>query len=60
MNIILQYLIDFIGIYLIIFIVYRVFINKKREDYEKLKKSSEVRIVINRYHLNMKRLNIKI
>ena len=59
MNIFLQCLIDFVGIYLIVFIIYKVFINKKRKDYEKLKKSSEVRIIIDRYNLNMKKIKYK-
>ncbi len=59
MNIYLQCLIDFIGIFLVILIVYKVFINRKRKDYEALKKSNEVRIIIDRYNLDMKKVKYK-
>lgn len=59
MNVYLQCLIDFFAIFTVIFIIYKVFINRKKEDYENLKKSSEVRLVVKRYDLNMKKIKYK-
>ena len=58
-NLYLGYLLDFIGIFLIVYIVYVVFINRRRKELEKLKKSNEVVIFIRRYNLNMKKVTYK-
>ncbi len=59
MNFYLQCLIDFVGIFLIVYIIYSVFINKRRKELNMLKNSSEVKAVIIRYNLNMNKIKYK-
>ncbi len=59
MNVYLKMLIDFVGVFLIVMLVYKLFINKRRKEYENLKKSNEVRMIIDKYHLNMKKITYK-
>ncbi len=46
---------DFIFIFLLVFIVYSVFLNKNRKEYKKIKKSDMIKVFIARYNLDMKK-----
>lgn len=54
-NPVLQFLFDFVLLYLLVLIVYLVFVNKRRKDYTKLKDGSYVKSFIARYNLDMKK-----
>ena len=58
-NPVLQFLFDFVLLYLLVLIVYLVFVNKRRSDYSKLKDGSYVKAFIARYNLDMKKTNYK-
>ena len=51
----LSCLYDFVFIFLLVFIVYSVFLNKNRKDYKKLKKNDMIRVFIARYNLDMRK-----
>ncbi len=51
----LSCLYDFVCIFLLVFIVYSVFLNKNRKEYKKLKKNDMIRLFIARYNLDMKK-----
>lgn len=59
MNKLFSFLYDFVLLFLLFYIVYSVFINKKRKVYSKLKKNDEVRIFIERYGINTKKVSYK-
>lgn len=59
MNIYIECLIDFVVLFTLIFLVYMVFINKKRKKDDTLKKASEVKMIIARHNLNMKKIKYK-
>ena len=46
---------DFVFIFLLVFIVYSVFLNKNRKEYKKIKKNDMIKIFIARYNLDMKK-----
>lgn len=46
---------DFIFIFLLVYIVYSVFLNKKRKDYKSLSDNDMVKIFIRRYDLDMRK-----
>lgn len=59
MNDKLELLIDFILMFLLIYILISVFFNKKRKDYSKLKDNDYVKTFIIKYNLNMKKTDYK-
>ena len=58
-SILLQFLYDFILIFLLFYIIYRTFIMKKKKTFSKLKKNDEVRLFILRYNIDVKKINYK-
>ena len=59
MEYVLKFLYDFVLLFLLFLIVYLVFINKRKKDYSKLKKSDFTRIFIIRYDLDMRKTDYK-
>ena len=59
MDVILINLFYFVGLFMLSYILYSVFLNKNRKEYSKLKKNDEVKFFIARYNLNMKKTNYK-
>lgn len=55
MDKILSCLYDFVFIFLLVFIVYSVFLNKNRKEYKMLKKNDMIKVFIARYNLDMKK-----
>lgn len=55
----IKYLIDFSILFISIYLIYVFLINRKRKTYERLKKNSEVTLVIKRYKLDMKKIKYK-
>ena len=58
-NVIIKFLYDFVLLFLLFYIIYSVFINKKKKDYSKLKKNDEIKGFIAKYNLDMKKTNYK-
>ena len=58
-NTVLQFLLDFVFLYLLVLIVYFVFVNRRRNDYKKLKDGSYIKAFIARYNLDMRKTNYK-
>ena len=56
MNEVVKSLIEFLGLFIIIFIVYKL-IYKKKKDFSKLKDSDEVRIFVLRYNLDIRKID---
>jgi len=54
-----RFLIDFVGIFIIMYLVYTFIINKKKRDYGKLKKRDLVKIFIEKYKLDMRKTEYK-
>lgn len=50
---------NLVGMFLIFYILYMVFIAKKKKDYSKLKKNDEIVLFVTRYNLNVKKINYK-
>lgn len=46
---------DFVFIFLLVYIVYSVFLNKNKHDYKKLQKNDMIKIFIARYNLDVKK-----
>ncbi len=60
MNIsVIKFLSDFVLLFLLVFIIYMVFVNKRRKDYHKLKDGSYIKLFIARYNLDMRKTNYK-
>lgn len=55
----LGFLLDVILIFLVIYIVYSVFLNRKRKNYKDLKKTDEIKLFISRYNLDMRKTKYK-
>ena len=51
----LSCLYDFLFIFLLVFIVYSVFLNKNKKEYKKVSKNDMMKIFIARYNLDMKK-----
>ena len=58
-NSVLQFLYDFVLLFLLVLIVYLVFVNKRRKDYSKLKDGNYVKSFIARYNLDMRKTDYK-
>lgn len=58
-NVVLQFLFDFVLLFLLVLIVYVVFVNKRRSDYTKLKDGNYVKAFIARYDLDMRKTKYK-
>ena len=56
MNEVVKSLIEFLGLFIIIFIVYKL-IYRKKKDFSKLKDSDEVRIFVLRYNLDIRKID---
>lgn len=59
MKIVLKFCYDFVLLFLIFIIVYRVFINKKKKTYSKLKENDEVKLFVKRFNLDIKKQDYK-
>ena len=59
MESVLQFLLDFVLLFLLVLIVYLVFVNKKRSDYQSLKDGSYVKLFIARYNLDIRKTSYK-
>ncbi len=58
MNEVVKSLIEFLGLFVIIFIVYKL-IYRRKKDFSKLKDSDEVRIFVLRYNLDIRKIDYK-
>ena len=54
-----SFLLDFIIIFTVVYLLYVLFFNKKRRNYKTLKKNDEVKLFIDRYNLDMKKIEYK-
>ena len=59
MNIVFEFLWNFIWLFLLVLIVYLVFINRRKKDYSKLKKNDPVKIFIARYNIDVRKTSYK-
>ena len=50
---------DFFFLYLLIFIIYTVFVNKRKKSYSTLKKNDEVVLFVNRYGIDVDKVGFK-
>ena len=57
MDAILKFLFNFVLLFILFYIVYKVFIYKNKKDYSKLKKNDEIKVFIARYNLDMRKTN---
>ena len=53
-------LIDFVLMFLIIYLVYLILINRKKVKYEQLKETDFIKIFIRRYNINVEKVNYKL
>ena len=58
MNVLL-FLYDFVLLFLLFYIIYSVFVNKRKREYGKLKKNDVIKIFIARYNLDMRKTEYK-
>ncbi len=56
---VLMFLYDFVLLFLLFYLIYTVFLNKKKRDYSKLKKNDVIKIFIARYDLDMRKTDYK-
>ena len=54
-----NFLLDFIIVFIVVYLLYVLFFNKKRRNYKTLKKNDEVKLFIDRYNLDMKKIEYK-
>ena len=59
MDNVVKFLYDFVLLFLLFYLVYAVFVNKRKKDYSKLKKNDAVKIFIARYNLDMRKTDYK-
>ena len=59
MQYVLNFIRDFLIFYVVIFLFYMVFINRKKKDYSKLKKGDLLKVFIARYDLDMRKHDYK-
>ncbi len=53
-------LIDFLLIFLVVYLVYLLFLNKKKKDYSSLKDGDFVKIFVRKYNINVDKVNYKL
>ncbi len=58
MNEVLKSLIEFVGLFIVVFLVYKLLYRKKK-DFNKLKNTDEVRSFIIKYDLDVRQINYK-
>ena len=56
MNEVVKSLIEFLGLFVIIFIVYKL-IYRRKKDFSKLKDSDEIRVFVLRYNLDVRKID---
>ena len=59
MNSVLLFIYDFVLLFLLFYLVYNVFLNKKKREYSKLKKNDIIKVFIARYNLDMRKTEYK-
>ena len=52
---ILRFIVDFLTLYILIYIIYSVFFNKNRKEYKNLKNNDEIKFFIKAYKIDMKK-----
>lgn len=55
----MEYIITYFVVFIIVYLIYLLFVVKRKKSIEKLKKSLEVRFLINRYHIDIDNINIR-
>ncbi len=55
----MDYVISFLLTFIVVYLVYFIFVVKRKKSKEKLKNSLEVRYLINRYHIDIEKINQK-
>lgn len=55
----MEYIITYCVVFIIVYLIYLLFVVKRKKSIEKLKKSLEVRFLINRYHIDINNINIR-
>ena len=58
MNEVLKSLIEFVGLFIVVFLIYKLLYRKKK-DFNKLKNTDEVRAFIIKYDLDVRQINYK-
>lgn len=59
MDYIISCLIDFAVLFIVVYLVYVLFINRKRKEYKEGKKTSEIHFFIAKYNLDMRKTEYK-
>lgn len=52
-----HFILDFVCIFLVVFIIYSVFINKRKSDFNKLKSNDVIRLFVLRYDLDYRKID---
>ena len=55
----MNYIIDYCLTFLVVYLIYFIFVIKRKKSSEKLKKSLEVRYLINRYHIDIDKIKFR-
>ncbi len=55
----MEYIITYCIVFIIVYLIYLLFVVKRKKSIEKLKNSLEVRFLINRYHIDIDNMNIR-
>lgn len=50
---------DLFLLFIVFFLIYYLFINKKKKDFNKLKESDEIKVFIKKNKINIKKINYK-
>ncbi len=59
MSPIVRFIYDFVLLFMLFYLIYEVFLNKRKKDYSKLKRNDPVKIFITRYDLDMRKTDYK-
>lgn len=55
----MEYIITYVVAFIIVYLVYLLFVVNRKKVSQKLKKSLEVRFLINRYHIDIENIDIR-
>ena len=57
---ILNLLVDFVLMFLVIYLVYLLFVNRKKSNYYALKENDFIKMFVKRYNINIEKVNYKL
>lgn len=55
----MEYIVTYFITFIIVYLIYLLFVVKRKKAIKKLKNSLEVRFLINRYHIDIDKINMK-